>query len=59
MQNHLEVILASKIRRLQNLYNRISVESGYREQVGDNTYTVKMQENLQKKIETLKMQEKG
>ena len=32
--------LASKIRRLQNLYNRISVESGYREQVMDNTYMV-------------------
>ena len=30
MQNHLEVTLASKIRRLQNLYNRIS----------DNTYMV-------------------
>ena len=40
MQNHLEVTLASKIRRLQNLYNRISVESGYREQVMDNTYMV-------------------
>lgn len=38
--NHLEVTLASKIRRLQNLYNRISVESGYREQVMDNTYMV-------------------
>ena len=34
------VTLASKIRRLQNLYNRISVESGYREQVMDNTYMV-------------------
>ena len=38
--NHLEVTLASKIRRLQNLYNRISVERGYREQVMDNTYMV-------------------
>lgn len=38
--NHLEVTLASKIRRLQNLYNRISAESGYREQVMDNTYMV-------------------